>query len=185
MPSATFLAPNKAASGDSLFTTVSRYSAALGIILPSGLAGPFEQQGPRGGYFSSGALKPAGVRVSWSRPSVCPIVGIVLPRRDPSSARRRRSSGNKIRDKTVFHTPPRNTTKPQVKSGAFEKSAHHFSTLENAPFQIICSGICSAPGLPKGDSCTRGLCASSRQDDVAVLVVQRHLAPNTLPLSVE
>ena len=94
-------------------------------------------------------------------------------------------SGNKTRDKTVFHTPPRNTTKPQVKSGAFEKSAHHFSTLENAPFQIICSGICSAPGLPKGDSCTRGLCASSRQDDVAVLVVQRHLAPNTLPLSVE
>ena len=66
-------------------------------------------------------------------------------------------SGNKIRDKTVFHTSPRNTTKPQVKSGAFEKTAHHFSTLENAPFRIICSGICSAPGLPKGDSCTRGL----------------------------
>ncbi|MBR6434823.1 MAG: hypothetical protein IKS62_04425 [Aeriscardovia sp.] len=61
MASATFLAPNKATSGDSLFTTVSRYSAALGIILPSGLVGPFEQQGPGGGYFSSGALKPAGV----------------------------------------------------------------------------------------------------------------------------
>lgn len=62
MASATFLAPNKATSGDSLFTTVSRRSAALGIILPSGLVGPFEQQGQGGGgYFSSGALKPAGV----------------------------------------------------------------------------------------------------------------------------
>lgn len=48
MASATFLAPNKATSGDSLFTTVSRRSAALGIILPSGLVGPFEQQGQGG-----------------------------------------------------------------------------------------------------------------------------------------
>ena len=51
MPSATFLAPNKAASGDSLFTTASRHSAALGITLPSGLAGPFEQQGQGTGIF--------------------------------------------------------------------------------------------------------------------------------------
>lgn len=51
MASATFLAPNKATSGDSLFTTVSRRSAALGIILPSGLVGPFEQQGPGVGIF--------------------------------------------------------------------------------------------------------------------------------------
>ena len=57
-------------------------------------------------------------------------------------------SGSKIRDKTVFHTLPRNTTNPQVRSGVSEKSAHHFTSLENAPFRIICSGICSTPGAP-------------------------------------
>lgn len=51
MASATFLAPNKATSGDSLFTTASRRSAALGIMLPSGLVGPFEQQGQGAGIF--------------------------------------------------------------------------------------------------------------------------------------
>ncbi|MBO7665214.1 MAG: hypothetical protein J6S33_01535 [Aeriscardovia sp.] len=51
MASATFLTPNKATSGDSLFTTASRYSAVLGIILPSGLVGPFEQQGQGTGIF--------------------------------------------------------------------------------------------------------------------------------------
>ena len=59
-------------------------------------------------------------------------------------------SGNKISHETVFHTPPRNTTNPQARSGMSEKSAHHFSTLENAPFRLVCSGICGAVGGAPG-----------------------------------
>jgi len=57
-------------------------------------------------------------------------------------------SGNKIRDKTVFHTPPQNTTIPQFRSGAYEKSAHHFASLENAPYQMIRTGIRTTPAPP-------------------------------------
>ena len=46
-------------------------------------------------------------------------------------------SGNKISHKALFHTPTRNTTKPQVRSGVFEKSAHHFALKESTPFGII------------------------------------------------
>ena len=57
-------------------------------------------------------------------------------------------SGNKIRKKTLFRTPPRNTTKPQVRSGVFEKSAHHFASKEGTPFGIIRTGIRTTPAPP-------------------------------------
>ena len=50
-------------------------------------------------------------------------------------------SGSDISHETVFHTPPRNTTHPQVRSGVFEKSAHHFASKESAPYQMIRTGI--------------------------------------------
>lgn len=62
-----------------------------------------------------------------------------------------RLSGNKIRKETLFLTPIRKATNQQVRSGVFEKSAHHCSSLENAPLGIICGRICSGPGLLKGD----------------------------------
>ena len=57
-------------------------------------------------------------------------------------------SGSKTKGKSLFRTPPQNTTNPQVRSGVFENSAHHFTSLENAPFGIICSSICSSPETP-------------------------------------
>ena len=55
----------------------------------------------------------------------------------PSHLRRELLSGNKIRKKTLFRTPPRNTTKPQFRSGVFEKSAHHFASKEGTPFVTL------------------------------------------------
>lgn len=49
-------------------------------------------------------------------------------------------SGSKNRVATVFHAPPQKTTKPQVRSGAYEKSAHHFTSLEKAPIGMIHTG---------------------------------------------
>ena len=57
-------------------------------------------------------------------------------------------SGNKISHKALFHTPTRNTTKPQVRSGVFEKSAHHFALKESTPFGIIRTGIRTTPAPP-------------------------------------
>ena len=57
-------------------------------------------------------------------------------------------SGNKISHKALFHTPTRNTTKQQVKSGVFEKSTHHFALKESTPFGIIRTGIRTTPAAP-------------------------------------
>ena len=52
-------------------------------------------------------------------------------------SRPRRSSGNDSSLKSVFHTLTQKAINPQVRSGVFEKSAHLFTSLENAPFGII------------------------------------------------
>jgi hypothetical protein len=57
-------------------------------------------------------------------------------------------SGNKIRKKSLFRTLSQNTTKPQVRSGVFEKSAHHFALKESAPFGIIRTRIRTSPAPP-------------------------------------
>ena len=57
-------------------------------------------------------------------------------------------SGNKRIGKTLFRTPPRKTTKPQIRSGVFEKSTHHFDLKESTPFGIIRTGIRTNPAPP-------------------------------------
>ena len=56
-------------------------------------------------------------------------------------------SGNKTKGKTLFCTLTQNATNSQFRSGVLEKSAHHFTSLENAPFGIICPCICPREGI--------------------------------------
>ena len=61
----------------------------------------------------------------------------------------RLSSGNNFGVVTVFHTLPLNTTKQQVRSGAFEESTHHFNPQKKCSFRD-CTSMNSSMEIPEG-----------------------------------